>query len=61
LLDTLILPPEYPIIGSVTIGLAVVDRLSRFRATLQSDAQETSLPLTPIRILSLSVARLSQG
>lgn len=54
-LERLELPARYTIVGNVTAGLAVLERLSRAPATLQPDAQEATLPLTPIRFASLAL------
>lgn len=55
LLATLVLPPRYTIFARVVGGLALVDSLSHAPTTSQPDAQESSLPLRPARILSIDL------
>ena len=55
LLATLVLPPRYTIFARVVGGLALVDSLSHASTTSQPDAQESSLPLRPARILSIDL------
>lgn len=55
LLDRITLPPRYTVLGTVSAGLASLDRLSRTRTVHQPDAQEQSLPAEALRIASTVV------
>lgn len=55
LLDRLIVPPRYTLLGTVSDGLGALDRLSRVPVIQQPDAQEVSLPRTPPRLEAISL------
>jgi peptidyl-prolyl cis-trans isomerase B (cyclophilin B) len=56
LLDSITLPPQFTILGSLSTGIGTVDRISRAPSRLQPDAQEQTLPLQPQRIVSVSLS-----
>lgn len=56
LLDRMVLPAQYAVVGTVSAGLSSLDRASTIKTVLQPDAQEQTLPLRPPVITTVSIA-----